>query len=78
MWEMARPLVEDWALENMANNRVRHISKNLVDMIETFPSYIAQAEKLTRQMSEGVKIHPETINYLINKSSKSSCKKRNS
>lgn len=67
MWELARPLIEEWMREN------RGPEAQMLDGLEAgvltlrrLPALVRDAEKLAREMAEGgVRLHPDTVRALF-------------
>ena len=63
MWELARPLIENWMVDNLGPQaRVRETVGSLMASLESLPRLVAQAEKTVEALrSGGVKLHRESL-----------------
>ena len=63
MWELVRPLIEDWMVESMGPEaRVRDTVNDLVRGLERLPALIADMEESVGTITRGgLKLHPETV-----------------
>ena len=66
MWFLARPLIENWMIDNLGPHaRVRDTITSLVDAIERLPQILDGVEQGVQLMSNGhIKLHPDTIRAL--------------
>ena len=66
MWELARPLVEDWARENLGPEaRLRDAATDLVKAVERMPSVLRDAENTLAMLADGgLRLHPDTVRAL--------------
>lgn len=67
MWELARPLIEDWMRENRGPEaRLADDLETVMRVVRDLPAALRHAERLTRMLTEaGLKAHPETLNELL-------------
>lgn len=67
MWELSRPLVEDWMRENLGPEaRIRTAARELWDGAERLPEFVANIERLAAIVAEkGHRLHPDTIAKLL-------------
>jgi ubiquinone biosynthesis protein len=67
MWELTRPLIEDWMRENRGPEaRIADDLETAVRVLRDLPSALRQAERLTRMLTEaGLKAHPATLNEFV-------------
>jgi ubiquinone biosynthesis protein len=63
MWELARPLIEDWMRENRGPEaRLADDIDRAVRTIRRLPETVRQTEEAARTINEaGLRLHPETI-----------------
>ena len=66
LWEMARPLIEDWMIAKSAPDQVaRDFLTDARENLERIPRLLAQTERATQAIVEGgIKLSPETIRTL--------------
>ena len=66
MWELARPLIEQWMTENMGPSaELRAALTSLVTRVRGLPATLAQLEAAARDTAEGgVRLHPDTLRAL--------------
>ncbi len=66
LWEMARPLVEDWMLRKQApDQRLKAFMEDARDNLERLPRLLADTERAAQAILEGgIKLSPETIRTL--------------
>ena len=66
MWELARPLIEDWMLENRGPAaRVRVAAEGVLGRLEELPKLVGNFEKAVAMLaSGGVKLHPDSLTAL--------------
>jgi ubiquinone biosynthesis protein len=66
MWEMARPLIEDWVVENIGPEaRIRDTATAMLASLERLPELLANVEAGAAMLAEGgLKLHPETVSAL--------------
>lgn len=66
MWELARPLIEDWMRRNLGPEaRLKAMGVNTLKSLERLPSVLEQAEKAAHMIASGqVKLHPDTVKAL--------------
>lgn len=67
MWEMTRPLIDEWMAENLGPEaRLRDAAHGLVEGVQRLPGFVANVERLAATVAEkGHPLHPETIARLI-------------
>ncbi len=54
MWELARPLVEDWMRENRgAEARLREAAADAAETLQRLPRFLDNAEKAAQRLAEG-------------------------
>lgn len=70
MWELARPLIEDWVRENMGPEaRIRDAVEDMLDGLERLPQLISEMEgSLSATARNGVRIDPATLQALARQS----------
>ena len=63
MWELARPLIEDWMTDEMtAEARAAEIVAEAGRLIERLPQLLSDMSETAGQLSrDGLKLHPATI-----------------
>ena len=66
MWELARPLIEDWMLEHMGPEaRIRDAADSMLDLVERLPfSILEMEESLSRAARHGIRVDPSSLNAL--------------
>jgi ubiquinone biosynthesis protein len=66
MWELARPLIEAWMLENRGPAaRARVAAEEVLARIEELPAFVGNLERAAAMIaSGGVRLHPESISAL--------------
>lgn len=66
MWELARPLIEEWMRENMGPSaEIRAALTSMTARIRGLPATLAQLETVARDFADGgMKLHPETLRLL--------------
>jgi len=67
MWELARPLIEEWAQEQFGvAGKVKGAARNGYDMAKKIPLMMGYVENTLKALGdpEGVKLHPESIAVL--------------
>ena len=66
MWELARPLIEDWMLENMGPEaRIRDAADSMLDVVERLPYLISEMEEsLGHAAKHGIRIDPASLDAL--------------
>ncbi len=67
MWELATPLIEDWAADNFGiKAKLREAAGNTQEAIQKFPYILANIENTLKNLGDenGVKLHPDTIKLL--------------
>ncbi len=66
MWELARPLIEEWMEENMgAEARAREAVSEAANWIERLPALIAGMEDTVDTMAhDGLRLHPDSVRAL--------------
>ena len=60
MWELAKPLIQQWMLERMApETRIRDTANSMLDMFERMPFLIKEVEEtLGRASKHGIQVDP--------------------
>ncbi len=63
MWELARPLIEEWMVENRGPGaRARVMAQQALARIEELPQFVDNLEKAAAMLaSGGVRLHPDSI-----------------
>jgi len=63
MWELARPLIEDWVVENMGPEaRIRDTVGDVLRGLGRLPALLADMEETVEEMARGgLKLHPDTV-----------------
>jgi ubiquinone biosynthesis protein len=72
MWELARPLIEQWGRENLGPEaRIRDGVRDLVAAAERFPGFLANLDRAVAALGgtdgkqdTGHRLHPETLDRL--------------
>lgn len=66
MWQLARPLVERWMIDNLGPQaRVKEGVGQLVGALESLPKLVSHAEHVVTQLkSGGLKLHPDSVNAI--------------
>ena len=66
MWEMARPLIEEWVVENLGPEAgIRDAISGMLSGLERLPELLAKVEVGATSLAEGgFKLHPETVGAL--------------
>jgi len=66
MWDLARPLIEDWMVREMGPEaRLRDAIGDVVRGIERLPALLADMEESFETMRRsGLKLHPETVSAM--------------
>ncbi|MGB0632066.1 MAG: 2-polyprenylphenol 6-hydroxylase [Alphaproteobacteria bacterium] len=66
MWELARPLIEDWMLEHMgAEARIRDAANTMLDVVERLPYLITEMEEsLGHAARHGIRVDPASLEAL--------------
>lgn len=67
MWQLARPLIEDWMAANLGPAaRLRDTMTGVAETAENLPRLIRNTEKLVETMqSGGLRIHPESVRIML-------------
>jgi ubiquinone biosynthesis protein len=67
MWELSRPLIEDWMRENLGPEaRLRGAAQEIWQGVERLPGFMANVERLAAIIAEkGHQLHPDTIARLL-------------
>ncbi len=78
MWELARPLIEDWMRENRGPEaRIQHAVRDLAIFGERLPTALGQAERILEEVSEhGFRLHPDTVRALADAQAKGQARRR--
>ena len=68
MWELARPLIENWVRQNMGvKARVGTAVTGLAHTLERLPRLLDMAEKSLLSIQDGgIRLHPETVHKALN------------
>ena len=63
IWELARPLIEQWMMENRSPQaRLRQAAAEAVQVIERLPTLTERVERIIDEFSnDGLRLHPETV-----------------
>jgi len=66
MWFLARPLIEEWMMENLGPEaRLRDAVGGIADAVDRLPRMLNGLEESTAMLSQGrIKLHPETVEAL--------------
>ena len=66
MWDLARPLIEDWMVREMGpETRLRDAMGDVVRGLERLPTLLADMEESFESMRRsGLKLHPDTVNAM--------------
>jgi ubiquinone biosynthesis protein len=66
MWELARPLIEDWMRESMGPEaRVAEVVADTLGVVERLPGLIARLDDTVGDMAQGgLRLHPDTVRAL--------------
>jgi ubiquinone biosynthesis protein len=66
MWELTRPLIEDWMRENQSTQaRVRDLAGEIAAGFERLPELIRNVETATAMIADGgLRLHPESLRAL--------------
>ena len=66
MWELARPLIEDWMMENMGPEaRIRDATERLLDGLERLPKLISDMEETVGAAARnGIRLDPASLETL--------------
>ena len=66
MWELAKPLIQQWMLERMApETRIRDTANSMLDMFERMPFLIKEVEEtLGRASKHGIQVDPTSLQAL--------------
>ncbi len=72
MWELARPLVEEWMMKkNAPDQQIKTLIEDTRESLERLPRLIASTERAAEAILEGgVKLSPETVRSLRGDDSK--------
>jgi len=72
MWQQAEPLVREWALENFGlEAKIREAAENIKNIGGQVYSLFEAMENLNQVVTkDGIKLHPETIDAIVEKSKK--------
>lgn len=67
MWEMSRPLVEDWMKENLGPEaRLREAVRGVMEGVERLPGFVANVERLAAMVAEkGHPLHRDALTRSI-------------
>lgn len=63
MWELARPLIESWMMQNLGPQaRIKDGLSLAVSSLESLPRILAQTEQAASSLlSGGIRLHPDTV-----------------
>ncbi len=63
MWQLARPLIEDWMAENLgARARLRESMSGMVETLHTLPKLVKNVERMTEVLrGGGVRLHSDSV-----------------
>jgi ubiquinone biosynthesis protein len=66
MWDLARPLIEDWMVREMGpETRIRDAVGDVVRGLERLPRLLSDMENSFETMRRsGLKLHPDTVNAM--------------
>tara|TARA_R110002072_G_scaffold98992_1_gene217808 strand:+ start:695 stop:2242 length:1548 start_codon:yes stop_codon:yes gene_type:complete len=66
MWELARPLIEEWMIENMGPEaRMREAAEDLFEQLERLPQLIADMEESIGAVTrDGIRVDPASLESL--------------
>ncbi len=65
MWELSRPLIITWITDNLGPQaRVRDGAVNVADSVSRIPRLLAHAENAAENLSNGLKLHPDSLKAL--------------
>lgn len=67
MWELARPMIEEWAIENFsAKARAKQAALEARRIAEKFPTMLRHVEHTLKSLGDpdGIRLHPDTIESL--------------
>lgn len=66
MWELARPLIEDWMIDNMGPDaRIRDAVSDITRSLERLPGLVADLEDTVEDMNrQGLRLHPDSVRRL--------------
>jgi len=70
MWELTRPLVEEWVVENRGPEaRLGHAARDAVDLVAKLPDLAVRMEAAAEALADprGVRLHPDTVTGLAQK-----------
>ena len=66
MWELARPLIEDWMREHMGpDEQIREAANSMLDVVERLPYLISEMEEtLGNTARHGIRVDPASLEAL--------------
>ena len=66
MWELARPLIEGWMMENMGPEaRIREAADSMLDVLERLPYLVSEMEEsLGHAARHGIRVDPASLGAL--------------
>ncbi len=66
MWELARPLIEEWMIDNMGPEaRMREAAEDMLDRLERLPQLIADMEDSIGAVTrDGLRVDPASLESL--------------
>ncbi|HYH22939.1 MAG TPA: 2-polyprenylphenol 6-hydroxylase [Azospirillum sp.] len=67
MWELARPLIEEWMRENRGPEaQIIDDVEAMVRTVRRLPPLVREAERVAAQIAEGgLKLHPTTVRFML-------------
>ncbi|MQA65005.1 MAG: 2-polyprenylphenol 6-hydroxylase [Alphaproteobacteria bacterium] len=67
MWELSRPLIEDWMQENLGPEaRIARGARDVVSGLERLPAFLTNVDKAVKALAEhGYRLHPDTVRRLL-------------
>jgi ubiquinone biosynthesis protein len=70
MWELSRPLIEDWMRENLGPEaKVKEATLQAGSMLRRLPRVLEAAEQASSVLTDqGLRLHPETVAAMRGKS----------
>jgi len=67
MWELARPLIEEWMRENRGPEaQILDGTEAAIRTIRRLPMLVRDAERVAAQIADGgLRLHPHTVRFLL-------------
>jgi ubiquinone biosynthesis protein len=67
MWELARPLIEEWMRENRGPEaRILDDVEAAVSTVRRLPALVREGERVAAQIAEGgLRLHPQTVRFML-------------